>query len=168
MRAPIKLTCHWRQQLYISLQIQFERSQEVGAVWETKFFQHSPENRCHLHVLYKSPLARANFLLLTQLKMHSHWRVGERYFPWLLATCQDFLSFISGFTFSQGSHAMRARLALNASVPRKPPVGKLTFPQGQCYVRSSTDSSEQAHHSMMGLSCWQTLYTIGAGIIAMA
>ena len=48
-----------------------------NAVWETKFLGHSPENRCPLYVLYKISLARANFLL-AQLKMHSHWRAGER------------------------------------------------------------------------------------------
>ena len=42
------------------------------SVWETKFLEHSPENRCPLYVLYKIPLAQANFLLI-QLKMHSHW-----------------------------------------------------------------------------------------------
>ena len=41
------------------------------AVCETKFLEHSPQNRCQLHVLYKIPLAQAN-LLLAQLKMHSH------------------------------------------------------------------------------------------------
>ena len=45
--------------------------------WETKFPEHSPENRCPLYVLYKIPLAQAN-LSLAQLKMHSHWRAGER------------------------------------------------------------------------------------------
>ena len=46
-------------------------------MWETKFWGHLPKNRCPLYVLYKIPLARANFLL-TQLKMHSHWRAGKR------------------------------------------------------------------------------------------
>ena len=40
-------------------------------VWETKFLEHSPEDRCSSYVLYKIPLAQANFLL-AQLKMHSH------------------------------------------------------------------------------------------------
>ena len=43
------------------------------AVWETKFLEHLPENRCSLYVLYKIPLAQGNFLL-AQLKMHSHWQ----------------------------------------------------------------------------------------------
>ena len=34
-------------------------------------FEHSPENRCSLYVLYKIPLSQANFLI-TQLKMHSN------------------------------------------------------------------------------------------------
>ena len=50
------------------------------SVWETKFLEHSPKNRCPLYVLYKIPLAQANFLL-TQLKMYSHWRAGEHKFP---------------------------------------------------------------------------------------
>ena len=46
------------------------------AVWETKFLEHLPENRCPLYVLYIISLAQANFLL-TQLKMHSHrWAGG--------------------------------------------------------------------------------------------
>ena len=32
-------------------------------VWKTKFLEHSPENKCPLYVLYKIPLAQANFLL---------------------------------------------------------------------------------------------------------
>ena len=48
----------------------------ILTVWETLFLGHSPENRCLLYVLYKIPLARANFLL-TQIKKHSHWRAGE-------------------------------------------------------------------------------------------
>ena len=48
-----------------------------SSVWETKFLEHSPENKSPLYVLYKIPLAQANFLL-TQLKMQSHWPVGER------------------------------------------------------------------------------------------
>ena len=46
-------------------------------VWETKFLQHSPENRCPIYVLYKIPLAQADFLL-AQLKMHTYWRAGKR------------------------------------------------------------------------------------------
>ena len=42
-------------------------------VWETKFLEHSPDNKCPLYVLYKIPPAQANFLL-AQLKIHSHWR----------------------------------------------------------------------------------------------
>ena len=37
------------------------------AVWETKFLEHLPRNKCPLYVLYKIPLAQDNFLL-TQLK----------------------------------------------------------------------------------------------------
>ena len=36
---------------------------EAISVWETKFLGHSPENKCPSNVLYKIPLARANFLL---------------------------------------------------------------------------------------------------------
>ena len=43
-------------------------------VWETKFMEYSPENRCPLYVLYKISLAQANFQL-AQLKMHLHWQV---------------------------------------------------------------------------------------------
>ena len=43
---------------------------------ETKFLEHSPENRGPLYVLYKILLAQANFPL-TQLKMHLHWWAGE-------------------------------------------------------------------------------------------
>ena len=52
-------------------------------VWETKFLEHTPENRCPL-ILYKIPLAQANFLL-AQLKMYSYWRASEHKFPslWL-------------------------------------------------------------------------------------
>ena len=45
-------------------------------VWETKFLEHLPEHKCPLYVLYKIPIAQANFLL-AQLKMHSHWWAGE-------------------------------------------------------------------------------------------
>ena len=52
-------------------------TQLYGAtVWETKFLEHLPPNKCPLYVLYKIPLAKANFLL-TQLKTHLHWWVGE-------------------------------------------------------------------------------------------
>ena len=46
------------------------------AVWGTKFLEHSPENRCPLHVLYKILFPQANFLH-AQLKMHSHWQADE-------------------------------------------------------------------------------------------
>ena len=36
---------------------------DIYAVWETKFLEHSPEDRCSLYVLYKIRLAQANFLL---------------------------------------------------------------------------------------------------------
>ena len=49
---------------------------DVVAVSETKFLEHSPQNRCSLYVLYKILLAQANFPL-AQLKMHSHWQAGE-------------------------------------------------------------------------------------------
>ena len=45
-------------------------------VRETKFLEHSPENRCPLYVLYKISLAQANFPL-AQLKMHLHWWAGQ-------------------------------------------------------------------------------------------
>ena len=51
-----------------------------ATVWETKFLEHLPENRCSLYILYKIPLAKANFLLAL-LKMHSHWWTGECWFP---------------------------------------------------------------------------------------
>ena len=52
---------------------QFKVQDSFGllTVWETKFLEHLPENRCPLYVLYKIPLAQANFLL-AQLKMHLH------------------------------------------------------------------------------------------------
>ena len=37
------------------------------AVWETKFLEHSPENKCPLYVLYKISLAQTHFPV-TQLK----------------------------------------------------------------------------------------------------
>ena len=49
----------------------------VITVQETKFLEHSPENSFPLDNLYKIPLAQA------QLKMHSHRRVCNHYFPWL-------------------------------------------------------------------------------------
>ena len=51
---------------------------QAAPVWETKFLEHTPEKQMSLisYVLYIIPLAQANFLL-TQLKMHLHWRAGE-------------------------------------------------------------------------------------------
>ena len=43
----------------------------IMAGWETKFLEHSPENRWRFYALYKIPIAQAN-LLLPQLKMHTH------------------------------------------------------------------------------------------------
>ena len=57
-----KVFCHW-----------LIRCSALAIDTVTKFLEHSPENRCPLYVLYKIPLAQANFLL-AQLKMHSHWR----------------------------------------------------------------------------------------------
>ena len=37
-------------------------------VWETKFWGHSPENRCPLYVPYKIPLARANFRIVSRAR----------------------------------------------------------------------------------------------------
>ena len=52
---------------------------QAAPVRETKFLEHTPEKQMSLisYVLYIIPLAQANFLL-TQLKMHLHWRAGER------------------------------------------------------------------------------------------
>ena len=52
----------------------------VFSVWETKYLEHSPENGCPWYVLYKIPLAWANYLL-AQLKMHWHWQGASVSFP---------------------------------------------------------------------------------------
>ena len=45
-------------------------------MWETKFLEPSPENKCLLYVLYKIPVAQANFLL-AQLKIYSYRQAGD-------------------------------------------------------------------------------------------
>ena len=66
-------------------------------VWETEFLEDSPKNSCPLCVPYKILLAQANFLL-TQVKMDSHWWVGERECPSLIY----FTSFMMPYVVPKG------------------------------------------------------------------
>ena len=73
-----------------------------NAEWETKFLEHSPENICPFYILYKIPLALANFLLV-HLKIYLHW--------WALVSFSA-MSYLSDSTY----HRLEMRLIYSEKI----------------------------------------------------